>query len=162
MSDKNQPQGYSNEAWEKLLESTIGKIKGLAASKGAEYSGDVDRLDNFRRQGAELGLPMEVIWGVYSQKHWDAVRTYIKDLNQGKTRPRSEPISGRVDDLLVYLLLFKAMLEEREETAEAAAVEYRVKIDSAPHTEHSHRWATAKDRDTAVSIQFCTLCGMAR
>lgn len=104
---------YTNEAWEKLLEETIGKIKSLAASKGSEYSGDSDRLDNFRRNGADVGLPMETVWRVYAGKHWDALTTYIRDLQAGKQRTRSEPIDGRVDDLLVYLLLFKAMLEER-------------------------------------------------
>jgi len=82
--------------------------------KGGEYAGDHDRLDNFRRNGANLGLPMEVIWGVYAAKHWDAIGTYIRDLTTGKTRERMEPISGRVDDLLVYLILFKCMIIERD------------------------------------------------
>lgn len=106
---------FSNAAWDALLDRAVARIKGLAASKGAEYSGDQDRLDNFRRGAARYGLQMEVIWGVYASKHWDSVQTYIRDLNCGRSRPYSEPIDGRVDDLLVYLLLFKAMLEERSQ-----------------------------------------------
>lgn len=104
---------FSNTAWAALLDRAVARIKSLAESKGGEYSGDEDRLENFRRQGLRLGLPMEVVWSVYANKHWDSLATYIKDLNTGRKRNYSEPIDGRVDDLLVYLLLFKAMLEER-------------------------------------------------
>lgn len=106
--------GYSHSRWDALLDAAVAQIKSLSSLKGGEYAGDSDRLANFRRNAAALGLPMETVWAVYSAKHWDAVMQYIKDLNEGKTRERLEPISGRVDDLLVYLLLFKAILEERE------------------------------------------------
>jgi hypothetical protein len=56
---------------------------------------------------------METVWAVYAGKHWDAIQQFIKDQRNGKERERLEPIEGRVDDLLVYLLLFKAMLQER-------------------------------------------------
>lgn len=103
---------YTNQQWEALLETTIDKIKSLAKNKGGEYSGDSDRLANFRRNAEALGLCPEVVWAVYAGKHWDALQTYVKDLSTGLQRVRSEPLDGRVDDLLVYLLLFKAMLEE--------------------------------------------------
>lgn len=57
---------------------------------------------------------MATIWAVYAAKHWDAVMQYIKDQNTGTKRTHLEPIGGRVDDLLVYLLLFKAILEETD------------------------------------------------
>ena len=110
-----EPGHFSHAAWDKLLEDTVLKIKSLAVSKGAEYAHGDDRLDNFRRNGADVGLPMEVIWRVYAGKHWDSITTYIKDLSTRTERHRSEPISGRVDDLLVYLVLLKAMLIERGE-----------------------------------------------
>jgi hypothetical protein len=109
------PLRFSHEQWEKLVASTMDQIKKLASLKGGEYSGDVDRLANFRRNGQSLGLPMETIWAVYAGKHWDAIQQYIKDQREGKERTRLEPIGGRVDDLLVYLILLKAMLEERGE-----------------------------------------------
>lgn len=110
-----QPQAtqYTNAQWEALCEATFARLRGLAASKGAEYSGQEDRLANFRRNGQALGLLPEVVWAVYAGKHWDALQIYIRDLASGQERERSEPIDSRVDDLLVYLLLFKAILEER-------------------------------------------------
>lgn len=105
---------FSQEQWSVLLSSSTERIKSLAALKGGEYAGDLDRLANFRRNGESLGLPMETIWVVYAGKHWDALQQYVKDLQSGRERERVEPIDGRVDDLLVYLLLFKAMLLERQ------------------------------------------------
>jgi hypothetical protein len=106
---------FSQDQWKALLSETWADIGALATSKGEEYSGDVDRLANFRRAAADYGTPIETVWGIYAGKHWDAVQTYINDLQIGRARKRSEPIVGRVDDLLVYLLLFKAMLKERGE-----------------------------------------------
>jgi hypothetical protein len=96
------------------MENTFTKMRELGKKKGGEYSGDDDRLANFRHNAETLGVPMETVWAVYAAKHWDALMQYIKDERVGKRRDRMEPISGRVDDLLVYLMLFKAMLQERE------------------------------------------------
>lgn len=101
--------------YSRLLADTIDQIVSLSKLKGGEYCHGDDRLDNFRRNAAALGLPMEVIWSVYYAKHHDAVMTFCRDLQSGKQRTRLEPISGRVDDMIVYLILFKAMLVERGE-----------------------------------------------
>ena len=101
--------------FEKIIAETMEKIKTLSTLKGGEYAGDNDRLANFRRNGNNLGLTMEQVWAVYAGKHWDALMQYIKDLGTNIVRERMEPVSGRVDDLIVYLMLFKAMLMERGE-----------------------------------------------
>lgn len=108
------PKVFPQERWERVLNSTVQQIQHLAKVKGGEYAGDDDRLANFRRNARALALPMETVWGVYAAKHWDALTQYISDIQSGKDRPRSEPIAGRVDDLLVYLILFKAIIDERE------------------------------------------------
>lgn len=105
---------YSHVEYGVLIEGTIDKIKKLSFLKGGEYAGDVDRLANFRRNAAALDLTMEQVWAVYAAKHWDAVMQYVKDVSSGKDRPRGEPISGRLDDLIVYAILMKAMIDERE------------------------------------------------
>ena len=104
---------FSHEDYARLMDETFEEMKKLGSLKGGEYAGDYDRLANFRRNGKSLALPMETIWAVYAAKHWDAVMQYIQDLNTGKTRTRLESIDGRVDDLLVYLILLKCMLVER-------------------------------------------------
>jgi len=110
---------YDPKRFDHLIDETITSIRNLSTIKGGEYAVvSEDRLSNFRKQAGELGVPMELIWKVYAQKHWDSVSTYVADLVGGRERPRSEPISGRVDDLLVYLILFKAMCDERAELQE--------------------------------------------
>ena len=106
---------FSSEDFSRLLADTIDQLSSLSKLKGGEYCHGDDRLDNFRRNAAALGLPMEVIWSVYYAKHHDAVMTFCRDLQSGKARTRLEPIAGRVDDMIVYLILFKAMLVERGE-----------------------------------------------
>lgn len=88
------------------------RVKVLSTVKGGEYSGDVDRLLNFRRNAKALALTKEQIWAVYAAKHWDALIQYIQDIQIGRQRPREEQIEGRVDDLITYLILFRAMLDE--------------------------------------------------
>lgn len=107
---------YSHDRYNLLLGEIFTNIQQLSRDKGAEYSGDFDRLANFRRNAEALGLRMEQVWAVYAAKHWDAIMTYVKDLPAGVLRKRSEPIEGRVDDLITYLVLFRAMLDETSGT----------------------------------------------
>lgn len=104
---------YAQAQWGQLLDGTFEGIKRLTRLKGGEYSGDDDRLLNFRRNGEALGLPMETVWAVYAAKHWDAIQQFIRDERNGVKRERLEGIDGRVDDMIAYLLLFKAMLDEK-------------------------------------------------
>ena len=108
---------FKHAEYDALVDDTIRKIKELGVLKGGEYAGDDDRLANFRRNGFDQDLPMETIWRVYAAKHWDAIGQYVKDIRSGTQRKRMESILGRVDDLIVYLLLFKAMIVERDRSA---------------------------------------------
>ena len=104
---------FTTDQLHEIIEETIEQIRTLSELKGSEYSGDDDRLANFRRNAKNLDLTMEDVWAVYCAKHYDAVMTYIKDLRTGKKRERLESISGRLDDIIVYSILMKAMVRER-------------------------------------------------
>lgn len=101
-----------------LIDSTFAKVKELHKVKGGEYAGDVDRLANFRRNATRLGLQPETVWAVYFNKHIDALMQYISDLEHGKSRPSSEPITGRALDAVTYLILFLALHDAREKMAQ--------------------------------------------
>lgn len=105
---------FTHEAYDKLVNETVKQIFSLSTLKGGEYAGDVDRLANFRRNAENLGLNMEDVWAVYAGKHWDAIMQYIRDRRTGKKRERLESIAGRADDIIVYMTLFKAMVQEAE------------------------------------------------
>ena len=104
---------YSHSRYAELVDEVVAKMKELAELKGGEYAGDEDRLANFRRNAEAQGLAMESIWCTYAAKHWDAIQQYVKDINTGRARNRLEPIEGRAHDLIVYLTLFLAILDER-------------------------------------------------
>lgn len=103
---------FSHEEYQKLVEETIDQINSLSKHKGGEYADDSDRLANFRRNALALGLKMEQVWAVYAGKHWDAIQQYVQDISKGTTRHRLESLEGRADDLIVYCILFKAILRE--------------------------------------------------
>jgi hypothetical protein len=108
---------FPHKEYEDLVNETIKQINTLSKLKGGEYAGDYDRLANFRRNAYALGLDMEQVWAVYAAKHWDAIQQYIKDISSGTNRVRLEGIEGRADDLIVYLILFKAIVSERNKLA---------------------------------------------
>lgn len=105
---------FNHTVYDNLMLETFENCQKLGKLKGGEYAGDYDRLANFRRNGAQLDLPMEIIWAVYAGKHWDAIQQYCQDLKNSKKRERLESIEGRIDDLIVYLVLMKCMVRERQ------------------------------------------------
>lgn len=99
-----------------LVEETVKICKEIMISKGGEYAHGDDRLDNFKRNAAKLGLNPEDVWAVYFNKHIDSIDTYIQDIRKGVNRPRSESILGRFDDAINYLILGKALVVERSKS----------------------------------------------
>lgn len=99
-----------------LIVQQCEKLQALTATKGEEYvRSDDDQLANFKRQAAELATTPEKILAVYLNKHLDSIKTYIKAKVPGQPLTLSEPIEGRIDDAILYLLLLKAMIVEQDE-----------------------------------------------
>lgn len=114
---------FPNSKLSELMDETFNKAIELRVKKGAEYAADHvdDSLANFRRNAKDTSVSMEVCWRIYAGKHWDAINQYVRDADKSYfTRERMEPIEGRIDDLIVYLILFKAMIIERIETRHPA------------------------------------------
>ena len=78
-------------------------------SKGIAYSGQIDKLGNFKRLAKMTNTPIELIWFVYFVKHFDALNSYIK-----KEYTDSEPIEGRIVDLINYLFLLYGIIKEKK------------------------------------------------
>jgi hypothetical protein len=95
-----------------VVTDTVASIMKLLEVKGGEYAGSEDRLANFKRGQLRTGAhPYQVLW-IYLSKHIDSVETFIKDTAAGVQRERSEPIDGRLDDIINYCLLMKALVKE--------------------------------------------------
>lgn len=104
--------------FEIVFNQTVEEIRKLLVVKGGEYAGDTDRLSNFKR-GAELvGVtPLQCLF-IYLSKHYDAISTYVRDDAEEVKRPRSEAITGRLDDMINYCILAKALIAEKEKQNE--------------------------------------------
>jgi hypothetical protein len=89
-------------------------VKGHDYTQGA--AGDEGRLKNFYTSGEKLGLPPMQVLGVYMNKHLDAIFTFIS-----KGRVESEPIEGRIEDAVNYLLLLYKLVAHEKRKAERAA-----------------------------------------
>ena len=78
--------------------------------KGADYTrgkGDLDRTDNFKMAADNNGITPLQAWGVYFYKHVSAVWRFLKD---GKVE--SEPIEGRIHDVINYSILLLLLVKE--------------------------------------------------
>lgn len=107
----------NHSEFNKIVESTITNTQKLLVSKGAEYAGNEDRLSNFKR-GAELtgSNPLQIAL-IYLSKHYDSLGTYVRNesLNPELNKNLSEPIEGRLDDIINYCILIKAIIQERSD-----------------------------------------------
>ncbi len=75
-----------------------------------EYAHDTENaLANFERTASELGISRELVWYVFAKKHWDGMLAYIN----GHTSQR-EDVRGRLKDLIVYIVLLWAMVDDNE------------------------------------------------
>jgi hypothetical protein len=91
----------------KLLE---GVVLPLIDSGQKEYAHEGrDAFDNFERIARELNMNRKKVLWVFAMKHRDGIAAFL----QGHEQQR-EDVSGRIEDLISYLLLLHAMIwEER-------------------------------------------------
>lgn len=102
----------NDEVFKYLMQTTFDSLKKLSSTKGVEYAGSEDRLANFKRLEKRLNLSQEKILLVYLTKHLDSIDTYVKNIG-ARNVSLSEPIEGRIDDAILYLILLKGIIQER-------------------------------------------------
>lgn len=100
------------------MDKQFHEIQRLQNVKGHDYSGKEDTLSHIKTASRELGLTFENIWAVFTRKHWLAVMTYCKE-----GQVQSEPVQGRLQDIIVYCLLLLAYIHECEERAAILALD---------------------------------------
>lgn len=92
------------------------RLVSLTETKGEEYKRrDDNQFANFERGAQALGLTREQVLMVYLSKHLDSIVTYVKDRAAGQEKVYAEPISGRIDDAILYLLILRGMTVENDE-----------------------------------------------
>lgn len=99
------------EAFTRLMAAKHEELLRINQTKGVEYAGEADALDNFKRHAAELGLRPTQVWAVYAAKHWDAIISYVR---RGEVLS-DEGIEGRIDDAILYLYLLLGLVSEADD-----------------------------------------------
>lgn len=103
----------NSEQFAKSIDELYERLKALTASKGEEYKRrEGNQFANFERGAQALGLTREQVLMVYLSKHLDSITTYVKDRAAGQEKQYAEPITGRIDDAILYLLLLRGMAVE--------------------------------------------------
>lgn len=72
-----------------------------------EYAKELDALSNFNRLADELNLDRKQILWTFLKKHYDGVLSYINGYQSQR-----EDVRGRINDMIVYLVLLRAMIED--------------------------------------------------
>lgn len=92
----------------KLFEETFEELLTLRSKAQKEYAHDEENaFANFERLAKYLRLDRKQILTVYAIKHFDGIIAHVN----GHESQR-EDVTGRIHDLIVYLLILKGMIVE--------------------------------------------------
>jgi len=98
------------EEFDKYQDDLLAKVVSMKNTKGREYANSEDRFANFNRLSERLGISNLSIAWVFVTKHLDSLESYIKNNQTYST----EPIEGRLVDIITYMTLIGGMIREKE------------------------------------------------
>lgn len=97
-----------------IIETRLSECRRILIEKAKEYAkGDVDKLHNFNKASEITGECREKVLFGFALKHLVSVMDIINDMNNSKTYiPSRELTSEKIGDLINYLLLLEASIED--------------------------------------------------
>lgn len=98
--------------FKELLEDCRWRRDIILFGKGMEYSGNQDKVSNFKRVAEMVGLSPMQVWAIYFLKHVFSIMNYV---STGKES--SEGMEGRFDDAANYIDLGWALYKDLKEGA---------------------------------------------
>ena len=104
----------TRDEFQQLMADTFQELININNTKGHDYAGETDSLANFKDEASVLDLRPEQVWAVFAGKHWRAIMTFCKEGDVA-----SEPIEGRIHDLIMYGFLLLGIIEDRKRAHEA-------------------------------------------
>jgi hypothetical protein len=107
----------------KIAEATMSQINNTIGVKGKEYSTG-DAFSNFKAAAGGLSFhdkPEMVAWE-FATKHFQS----IKDIISGKVPADQAVVDEKIGDAIVYLLLIKGMLTEKQQHIEEVRIKYEL------------------------------------
>lgn len=100
----------NHDAMMAVMERTFEECRALRIAGGKEYAHrDDNAFANFERVAEQMGISREQALLVYAAKHWDGIHSWVKG-----HRSQRESVTGRINDMIVYLCLLRGMAEEAE------------------------------------------------
>lgn len=103
-----------NDLFMKVLNDLQHDETSLLSSKGDEYAGKIDRLQNFRDISKVLNISMSTVCGVFLLKQIFAIASYIYK----NKKPTTESLYEKILDSRNYLTLLTAILIEENKIKE--------------------------------------------
>lgn len=104
----------------KLLNERLKKTKTVLGLKGNEYSFNNDRLHNFKVAARMLNTTVDnALWGM-AMKHLVS----IEDLIHGRLANTDENVNEKIGDMINYLILLEAILDEARPVIKEQPQEY--------------------------------------
>ena len=98
----------------KLTEACCEEIRETLSQKGQDYSGDLDRLQNFKDASDMTGLTPEACLFGFVVKHIVALQDYIRNVDDPVACPSEAQLVEKTGDIAVYLLpLLRGLLIDR-------------------------------------------------
>lgn len=106
-----------SERFEEHTTELFQACRNILNEKGPDYSGFTDRLKNFKEVARDAGItPVQALW-TYFIKHVQATNKFVK----GETLT-GEPVSEKIKDMINYLVLLSALIQEEGEDTVANGV----------------------------------------
>lgn len=98
---------------QEIMREVFARVQGVADAKAVDYASKTDTLANFKELALVTGVTPFEVWRVLFMKH---VVSVIRAIKQNPCNPVTitEPIDGRIDDLLNYLVLFLCLVEDAQ------------------------------------------------
>lgn len=94
----------------KLMSEVFADCQKTREDGQKEYAHDEENaLRNFEQTGTDLRIPREKVLYIFAKKHWDGILSYING-----HRSQRENVRGRIKDVIVYLILLWAMVDDDE------------------------------------------------
>jgi len=97
----------------KELEKLFDSIRQKFQIKGDEYATQESVFANFNKGSRVTGLPPELVLDGYLTKHYVSYRDMLDTIYSGN-RPGAELIEEKLGDIILYFILQKIMMENKE------------------------------------------------
>ena len=102
----------TNEMFEKVFDARVDLCRRVLVGENTEYARGGDKLSNFKKAAGQQGCsPEQALQGMMT-KHQVSIVDLIQDIDRGQHHSM-HIWEEKIGDALNYLLLLRALLEER-------------------------------------------------